>query len=66
MKIETEKIKKVSQIQGYKIRIELIKDTTKRETEDLRIGKVNKTNQMEKIKTEIKEIRIKVEFDESD
>ena len=66
MKIETEKIKKVSQIQGYKIRIELIKDTTKRETEDLRIGKVNKTNQMEKIKTEIKEVRIKVEFDESD
>ena len=66
MKIETEKIKKVSQIQGYKIRIELIKDTTKRETEDLRIGKVNKTNQMEKMKTEIKEIRIKVEFDESD
>lgn len=66
MKIETEKIKKVSQIQGYKIRIELIKDTTKRETEDLRIGKVNKINQMEKIKTEIKEIRIKVEFDESD
>ena len=66
MKIETEKIKKVSQIQGYKIRIELIKDTTKRETEDLTIGKVNKINQMEKIKTEIKEIRIKVEFDESD
>ena len=66
MKIETEKIKKVSQIQGYKIRIDLIKDTTKRETEDLRIGKVNKINQMEKIKTEIKEIRIKVEFDESD
>ena len=66
MKIETEKIKKVSQIQGYKIRIELIKDTTKRETEDLRIGKVNKINQVEKIKTEIKEIRIKVEFDESD
>ena len=66
MKIETEKIKTVSQIQGYKIRIELIKDTTKRETEDLRIGKVNKINQMEKIKTEIKEIRIKVEFDESD
>ena len=66
MKIETEKIKKVSQIQGYKIRIELIKDTTKRETEDLRIGKVNKINQMEKIKTEIKEIRMKVEFDESD
>ena len=34
LKIKTEKLKKVDKIEGHKIRIESIKDTTKRETEE--------------------------------
>ena len=37
IKIETRKLKKVNKIEGYEIRIKSIKDTTKRETEELRI-----------------------------
>ena len=47
IKTETEKIKKVNKTEQQK-RIELIKDTTKRETEDLRIERINKVNKIEK------------------
>ena len=42
IKIETEKQKKVNKVEGHEIRIELMKDATKRETEELRIGIINK------------------------
>ena len=48
MKIETEKLKKVNKIEGHKRRIESIKDTTKRETEELRIERINKLKKIEK------------------
>ena len=48
MKIETEKLKKVNKIEGHKRRIESIKDTTKRETEELRIERINKFKKIEK------------------
>ena len=47
IKTETEKIKKVNKTEQQK-RIEPIKDTTKRETEDLRIERINKANKIEK------------------
>ena len=57
MKIEIEKLKKVNKIKGNKIRIESIKDATKRETEQLSIKK-------EKRKTVIKELEIEIKFNE--
>ena len=48
-----EKLKKVDEIKGYKIKIESINDITKKETEDLRIKRINKLNKTEKIKTVI-------------
>ena len=48
-----EKLKKVDKIKGYKIKMESINDTTKREAEDLRIERINKLNKIEKIKTVI-------------
>ena len=40
--------KKLSKIEWYKIRIESIKDTTKRKIEELRIERINKLNKKEK------------------
>ena len=51
----------VNKIKGHRIRIESIKNTTKRETEELRINKLIK---IEKIKTVIKELRIEMKFNE--
>ena len=42
--------KKLSKIEWYKIRIESIKDTTKRKIEELRIERIKKLNKIEKIK----------------
>ena len=42
--------KKLSKTEWYKIRIESIKDTTKRKIQELRIERVNKLNKIEKIK----------------
>ena len=46
------------------MRIESIKDAIKRETEDLRIERINELNKIEKIKTVIKELRIEIKFNE--
>ena len=64
IKIETEKLKKVNKIEGHRIRIKSLKDATKRETEDLRIERINELNKIEKIKTVIKELRIEMIFNE--
>ena len=53
MKIETEQINKVNKTQGHKTRIELIKNTTKREIEDLEIERVNGLNKIEEITIEV-------------
>ena len=42
--------KKLSKTEWYKIRIESIKDTTKRKIQELRIERINKLNKIEKIK----------------
>ena len=47
MKIKTDKINKVYKVQEHKIRIELIKETTK--VEDLEIERVDKLNEIEEI-----------------
>ena len=49
---------------NIEIRIELIKDTTKRATEKLRIDRTNKLNKIEEVKTVIKELRIEIKFSE--
>ena len=64
IKRDTEKLKKVNKIEGYKIRIESIKDTAKRETEELRIKRINKLKKIKKIKVVIKELRIEITFNE--
>ena len=61
---ETEKLRKVNKIGGHEIRTESRKDTTKRETEELRIERINKLNKREKIKTVIEELRIEIKFNE--
>ena len=43
-------------------KIELIKDTTKRDTEEIRIERINKLNKIEKTKTVIKELKIGIKF----
>ena len=62
--MEAEKLKKVDKIGGHKIRIESIRDTIKRETEDLGIKRTNKLNRMEKTKIVLKELRIEIKFNE--
>ena len=47
-----------------KIEIELIKDTTKRETEELRIERINKLKTIIEMKTVIEEQRIERKFNE--
>ena len=42
--------KKLSKTEWYKIRIESIKDTTKRKIQELRIERIKKLNKIEKIK----------------
>ena len=59
----TEKIENVNKIKGHKTKIESIKDATKRNTEELRIEKINKLNKIKK-KTVIKELKIEVKFNE--
>ena len=49
---------------NIEIRIELIKDTTKRATKKLRIDRTNKLNKIEEVKTVIKELRIEIKFSE--
>ena len=42
--METKNLKKVNRIEEHKIRIESIKDATKKETEKIRIERINKLN----------------------
>ena len=41
IKIETEKLKKLNKIEGHKVRMESIKDTTNRLAEQLMIERIN-------------------------
>ena len=59
---EQERLEKIKI--NIEIRIELIKDTTKRATEKLRIDRTNKLNKIEEVKTVIKELRIEIKFSE--
>ena len=42
--------------------MELIKDTTKRETKDLRIERINKLRKIGEIKTVFEELKTKIKF----
>ena len=44
--------------------MELIKDTTKRETKDLRIERINKLRKIGEIKTVFEELKAKIKFNE--
>ena len=64
-KIETEKIEKVIIIKEYEIEIESIKDEAKREREGLMIEIKIELGKIEGLKTHIREMRLRIEFNES-
>ena len=64
-KIETEKIENINKIKAYRIRIKSIRQKAKRKREGINIERTNKLKKIEGIKIDIREMRVRLIFNES-